>query len=367
MANDPYNRSWKKTSLSILWLLAITLTTFFAIFFYEKGIPHDEGKLNDLEHLVQGFYFQLGVRVYLAFGLVLCLFMLRFIFQMCVSREFIRNNRVLRALTLPYGVRRATDTKRASTRKINSVLANAVKMHFRDWNGVKVTAAERFIIEPERSMRAGGLIWSWWNLLTRKLSTHYGIWLQSRLSIAQECQVIVLLFSIALLVWGADSLASDAERKRAELQAEPDGPLKDEALRFVPEPWVIKATFAFGGCFAISVAIVIILIYLPSTVATILALRCGKIATFRDQDHFFLNRKASDKVFYNVANAVSLNTYCDMWCGINFIFCFKNQYVVLISFFTLFCCHTCRYTRCWAQQDYSFSSSEASYFSSCGL
>ena len=65
MANDPYNRSWKKTSLSILWLLAITLTTFFAIFFYEKGIPHDEGKLNDLERLVQGFYFQLGVRVYL--------------------------------------------------------------------------------------------------------------------------------------------------------------------------------------------------------------------------------------------------------------------------------------------------------------
>ena len=72
MANDPYNRSWKKTSLSILWLLFITLTTFFAIFFYEKGIPHDEsGKLNDLERLVQGFYFQLGVRVYLVFGLVL--------------------------------------------------------------------------------------------------------------------------------------------------------------------------------------------------------------------------------------------------------------------------------------------------------
>ena len=72
MANDPYNRSWKKTSLSILWLLFITLTTFFAIFFYEKGIPHDEsGILNDLERLVQGFYFQLGVRVYLVFGLVL--------------------------------------------------------------------------------------------------------------------------------------------------------------------------------------------------------------------------------------------------------------------------------------------------------
>ena len=365
MANDPYNRSWKKTSLSILWLLAITLTTFFAIFFYEEGIPHDEGgKLNDLERLVQGFYFQLGVRVYLAFGLVLCLFMLRFIFQMCVSREFIRNNRVLRALTLPYGVRRATDTKRASTRKINSVLANAVKMHFRDWNGVKVTAAERFIIEPERSMRVGGLIWSWWNLLTRKLSTHHGIWLQSRLSIAQECQVIVLLFSIALLVWGADSLASDAERKRAELQAEPDGPLKDEALRFVPEPWVIKATFAFGGFFAISVAIVIILIYLPSTVATILALRCGKIATFRDQDHFFLNRKASDKVFYNVANAVSINTYCGVESISSLLF---YQCVGLISFFTLFCCHSRRYTRCWAQQDYSFSSSEASYFSSYGL
>lgn len=71
MANDPYNRSWKKTSLSILWLLAITLTTFFAIFEFEKGIPHDGDKLNDLERLVQGFYFQLGVRVYLVFGLVL--------------------------------------------------------------------------------------------------------------------------------------------------------------------------------------------------------------------------------------------------------------------------------------------------------
>ena len=308
MANDPYNRSWKKTLLPILWLLAITLTTFFAIFFYEKGIPHDEGgKLNDLERLVQGFYFQLGVRVYLAFGLVLCLFMLRFIFQMCVSKEFTRNNRILRALTLPYGVRHATDTKRAATRKINAILANAVNMHFRDWNGVKVTAAERFIIEPEKSIRVGGLLWSWWNLLTRRLSTHYGIWLQSRLAIAQECQVIAVLFSSALLVWGGDSLASDAEEKRAELEAEPDGALKDEALRFVPEPWIVKATFAFGGFFAISVAIVIILVYLPSTVATILALRSGKIATFRDQAHFLTNRKASDKVFYNVANAVSLN------------------------------------------------------------
>ena len=229
---------------------------------------------------------------------------------MCVSKEIIRNNRFLRALTLPYGIRRATDTKRASSRKINAVLDNAVKMHFKDWNGVKVTAAERFIIEPEKSIRVGGLLWSWRNLLTRKLSTHYGIcWLPSRLSIAQESQLIVLLFSIALLVWGGDSLASDAERKRAELQAEPDGPLKDEALRFVPEPWVIKATFAFGGFFAISVAVVIILVYLPSTVATILALRSGRIATFRDQEHFFLNRKASDKVFYNVANAVSLKVW----------------------------------------------------------
>ena len=175
MANDPYNRSWKHTMMSIVWLLTITLTTFFSIFIFEKGIPHDEsGQLTELERLVQGFYFHLALRIYLAFGLVLCLFMLRFVFQMCVSKEFIRNNRILRALVLPYGVRRATDTKRASSRKINSILTNAISMHFSDWNGVRVSAAERFVLEPERTVRAGGLIWSWRQLLTRKLSTEHG-------------------------------------------------------------------------------------------------------------------------------------------------------------------------------------------------
>eukprot|EP00563_Minutocellus_polymorphus_P001449 CAMPEP_0181036292 /NCGR_PEP_ID=MMETSP1070-20121207/8772_1 /TAXON_ID=265543 /ORGANISM="Minutocellus polymorphus, Strain NH13" /LENGTH=443 /DNA_ID=CAMNT_0023113895 /DNA_START=193 /DNA_END=1524 /DNA_ORIENTATION=+ len=196
-------------------------------------------------------------------------------------------------------------------------------MHFSDWNGVKVTAAERFVLEPERTVRVGGLVWSWWNLLTRRLSTHYGIWQQSRLSIAQECQVIVLLFGIVLLIWGSKTLASDAERQRAEIQAEPEGPLKDQALRFVPEGWVVEATFAFGGFFAVGV--VIILVYLPSTVATILGLRSGKIATFRDQKHFFVNRKAPDKVFYNVPNAIyallgSASLFFVIFGGILFLF-----------------------------------------------
>ena len=161
--------------------------------------------------------------------------------------------------------------------------------------------------------------------LSTLLVIFLGIWLQSRLCIAQECQVIILLFGLVLCIWGSTSLGEQAARKRAEIQAEPESALKDEALRFVPERWVVEATFAFGGVFAIGVAVVIILVYLPSTVATILALRSGKIATYRDQQHFFLNRKAGDKVFYNVANAVyaligSASLFFVLFGGILFLF-----------------------------------------------
>ena len=292
--------------LSISWLFFVTLCNFLTLFFYEKGIPHDpSGELSELEKIVQGFRFQLALQVYLAFGMVLCAFMLLFVLQICIPDDTMRRRRVLRAITLPYSFRIAADTKQACTRKLNRVLTNAIDLHFQEWNGVSVNAAESFVLEPRKTTRIGGLLWTWRNLLNRKLSNTYGIWLQSRLAIAQECQIISLLFAIVLLVWGGRTLADDADRKREELEEEPDGALKDEALRFVPEGWMVMATFVFGGFFAVAVSVVLILVYLPTTVATILALRTGKIPNaYDDPNDFKKYRKSADKIFYNVANQI---------------------------------------------------------------
>jgi hypothetical protein len=306
MANDPYNQSWKRTSLSILWLLFLTLSSFFSLFYYEAGIPHDpSGSLNELERLVQGFYFQLALQIYLAFGLILCAFMFIFVLQICAPKDAMTRNRIIKAMTFHFSLHKATDVKRSCTRKLNNLLSNAVDLHWKDWFGVKVTAAERFVLEPKKTVRIGGLFWTWRNWWTRKLSNTYGIWLHSRLAIAQECQIIVLLFSIVLLGFGGSTLARDADAKREELALEPDSnPLKEDALRFVPEGWVVKASFAFGGFFAISAGAILILVYMPSTVSTIMALRSGKIATFDDPEQFKIYRQSADTVYYNVGNAI---------------------------------------------------------------
>ena len=64
MANDPFNKSWKRNLLSVGWLLIVTLSLFFSLFVYNSGIPHDpSGKLSEVEKLIEGFYFQTSLRI----------------------------------------------------------------------------------------------------------------------------------------------------------------------------------------------------------------------------------------------------------------------------------------------------------------
>merc|ERR1712176_1084435 len=79
--------------------------------------------------------------------------------------------------------------------------------------------------------------------------------------------------------------------------------LTPEQLYQIPEKWMITYSFIPGLLIGLYVAIYIITAYVPSTVSTVLKLRCGMIKTLRDPN-FFIYRKASEMIYLNVGNMV---------------------------------------------------------------
>ena len=114
---------------------------------------------------------------------------------------------------------------------------------------------------------------------SKRLLKEHGIWLPSNLAVGQEGQVIVLAFFLLLGVFGAIQSAEAAGDRRAELESEPPTRYTETGLYYIPEPWVIIYSFAAGLAVACIVGCCLILLYIPSTISTIMQLRTGRIKT----------------------------------------------------------------------------------------
>jgi hypothetical protein len=105
------------------------------------------------------------------------------------------------------------------------------------------------------------------------------------------------------LIWVLISVTNDWAKQAGETRAriistEESGLSKEFALWYIPTARNIQNSSMVGIVFAFSVGIVLILLYLPSTVATILKFRCGVIPSMHDPQ-FQSYRLAADTTYYN--------------------------------------------------------------------
>lgn len=115
--------------------------------------------------------------------------------------------------------------------------------------------------------------------------------------------VILLILFIVVLRFEVIDFAQEMDQRRREIEAEEDSSLKDWALYWVPEGWMIWVSGMPALIFSALVGVGLILVYIPSMIGTVLKLRSGVIGSLHDP-HFPKYRASADTIFYNVSNMV---------------------------------------------------------------
>lgn len=272
---------------------------------YNDGIPHSpDGELNKTEKLLSQPYFQVEAVVFFICGVLLALKMLMMIPIAFVQDSVLKKSNILSYLFVPTSTRSAGFMKQAATKKINLMIERARSMHFKTQLGEPVSVLDQFMLCGQTTEPCGGLFWTWKEILSGRLLHFHGIWLQSSLLVGQEGQIMILLFGLALGIWGAVQLGEGLAHQRKQLESEPPSSLRDQVLYFTPLPWNVYVSFGVGIGTAGIVGVTLLALYIPSTIATVLKLRTGVISTFREPTKFGGFRASADTICYNVGNMI---------------------------------------------------------------
>ena len=301
LANDPYRFTWQSAVVSASALLMFTIVPHAFIESFKGDVPHgDDGQYTNLDRIVSSKWFQVAIDTYLAYGLVLLIFIPKHVISHHCSLDDQRSPGIIGRRFLSSDLIRSAGTKRAATRKINSLLDNAKTLHLecKDQGGRQSVMA-RYLIHEDNYQDAGGVIWSFVMLLSNRLVEEHGVWIHSTLAVAQEGQILVFIFLITILMYETNIMAEYAEATIADVEASEISFATDLILWYIPRGAVIRKSSYVGISFAIGVGIVLIVLYLPSTVSTILKLRCGALTSINDK-HFAKYRWSADTTYYNL-------------------------------------------------------------------
>lgn len=168
---------------------------------------------------------------------------------LCATRSFVallvpkslaQRSAILRLLFVPNDILRSTNTKRAATYKLNSVLDRAYNIQTKSHKHAKARNADHetmlsFLLYGDKNAKSGGLLWAWRNF--SYLNKREGVWLHARLAIGQVLQVIVLVIFIILCRYTTQSTVEWCEARRDEVN-ESGGVGAEWGLYVVPEPWM---------------------------------------------------------------------------------------------------------------------------------
>lgn len=296
LANHPCKVGYKRAIISIGVIAIFSFVPYTGIKAFKISIPHGaDGQYTDLDEVVVTRWFQASIDVYLSFSMFLIFVMIpKNLISDCLS-DYDRGGG--RKWTLSSDVTRSAETKKAATRKIHSLLTNAYEMHFGNKN-----AAEMYVrLSRHRAYDdVGGFIWTWSRLLSRELFSEHGIWIHSRLAVATEGQILIFFAFIMIILQTTNDLADEADSTIRKIEAsETPGYSKHFALWVMPTGQMIRQSSYTGLAVAAIVGIFIILLYVPSTVSTILKLRCGLIASLHDEAQFSDYKLSADTTYYN--------------------------------------------------------------------
>ncbi len=324
IANDPYRVKWNWALLSGTTLVVYSLLPLI-LYEQETNIP-------------KSLSLDLAIKVYLCFGGLLILL----IIPMNVVSSFMSadtntsqgngGESFYQWLFLSRNLTSSAAIKRAANRRIKQIIDNAVRLHSHE----SQQPMELFLREKEMNEKRGGFLWTWRHiLLSNKLNSVHGIWLHSRLAIGQEGQIIVLILFVWFVVNQTEETARNADMEFLAVQTQPESFSRDLLLSYLPSGWIIRVSMYTGCGFAITAGIILIVLYVPSTVNTILKLRCGLIPSLHDE-HAKKYRLSTDTVYLNVSNMIygllgAMSLFFFFFGGIVYLFLWNPTRRIMMS------------------------------------
>jgi hypothetical protein len=190
----------------------------------------------------------------------------------------------------PHDVFFESAIKKAASLKVNKMMQNATAIHQSDDSGssrkkrMVETSYRRALLNFDKNAeayeRVGGLWWTWTRMWNGTLYSEEGIFLNSQVMAGNTAQLVVCVFifiaGVIIFVTGA----------RAE-------DVVDDEL--YPRKWMILLAVLIGLTCGLSAAIHMTLVYVPSSISTIIKFRFGVIPSLRDKD-FVRYRYSQDQV-----------------------------------------------------------------------
>ena len=273
--------------------------------------------------------------------------------------------------------------KRAATRKINKLLMNAHRLHQPNKlltglsPGNSLTddvpsdqTIRNYILEEEKTEIVGGMLWTWQRIYDGTLFDTEGIWINTRLLIIQVGQVILSFTLSVLMLASVERLADQSEQARADLESSVPDYVRDlfptrskyrrktlsslevcgsKALKKLTLLLIFASPFCntsleminrslYPASFtAMGVMVLLILIYIPSAVSTVLKFRSQILPSLRSPQ-FEVYTKAVDSAYMNTANAIygllgSASLFYVLVGGILFLFYwpYTQDYMLRLS------------------------------------
>jgi hypothetical protein len=200
------------------------------------------------------------------------LILFQFILAMIGNRR-IRASKLMSYLFESSNVRGSARSKKAATRKINTVLKNAHNlrpMRISGYNGAALSEEImlNFILRGDRDEGyCGGLAWTWRRLLSGALFDEEGIWIASRLIIIQTAQLILLVF----VTYSGFLLIATVSKQAGEATATLQPGYPQWVYDIVPTSQQVKIALYPAITVAMFVMIFIFLVYIPRYVLGMLA------------------------------------------------------------------------------------------------
>jgi len=325
LGNSQYLLSWGPIVFAMVLLLIYMLLPFVqlsVIHFLE--IP---GVDTQFDWDGTNTYLYCLLITYLVAGLLTQIELLRGLLAIACPNVLIRRFGLFKLLFLPSNVRRVARQKRAGTHKINSMIKQAHKLHRKAHKRTNVgsnpdqTTILNFILHGDKKVPCGGFFWTWINTAwNAQLLVREGIWIHSRLCVGQLMQLIGAFILLVIWWFGTEFVADEAEAARGRVS---NSVLTEAQLYFIPTRELIYVSFYPGGAIALLMVMLLISVYYPSTVSSILKFRSGKLPSLHDPN-FGRYRSIADTIYFNTGNmlyalAGSATLFFILFAGIIFL------------------------------------------------
>jgi hypothetical protein len=263
IGNAPEERAPWRNFVALIFALIITWIPYISVTAFERSIepPYESGTP---EYTVNDLTFHSFQWVTRFFGMLVSLLILIQLILALIGQRSIRASEFLSTLFVTSHVRGTARSKKAATRKINTVLQNAHSLQPQKASGqtsaaMKEDVMANFVLRGEIYEDCGGLFWTWKRVFSGALFDEEGIWIMSRLIIIQTAQFLFFaVFTFALLLV-IDQAAIMAEEARGELQ--PGNP--PWVYDIVPTAQQVRIALYPALAAAMFVMLAISLIYIP--------------------------------------------------------------------------------------------------------